>query len=124
VTPDAARAAVTHFLGRWSACFSLRDVDGLVGLYVDQPLFFGSAPDLRVDLDGIRAYFEAIEPQEETRVDFEVLCATTPAPGVVEGASRGTFRWKGNPGIPIRFTHTLVQREGHWVAAAHHASPG
>jgi ketosteroid isomerase-like protein len=118
-----SRAVLTDFLATWGRHHSAGDTDALVTLYTDDPLFFGSTPELRTGRAGVRAYFEELEAHEEAVVDFEVLAATAPAPGVIAGASVGTFRWRGNPGIPIRFTHTLVHRHGRWVAAAHHASP-
>lgn len=120
---DEPRWILERFLDAWGRHHSARDHDALVALFADDALFLGSAPDLRTDHAGIRAYFDALAEHEGAAVDFEVLAATTSAPGVVEGASIGTFQWDGNPGIPIRFTHTLVRRDGRWVATAHHASP-
>ena len=121
---SAARTTLAQFLDAWGRHHSAGDVDALVGLYAEDALFLGSAPDLRTDHTGIRAYFEALASHDGAAVDFEVLSVRVLAPEIIEGASIGTFRWDGNPGIPIRFTHTLARRDGRWLAVAHHASPG
>jgi hypothetical protein len=124
--PDLApepRAVLERFLDDWRRRHECGDVEGLVELYLDEVLFFGSAPDLRTDHAGVRRYFSALPRHDGSQVVFSVLAATKPLPGVVEGASTALFSWPGNPGTGIRFTHTLVEREGRWLAACHHASP-
>lgn len=117
------RAVLERFLDAWRVRHERGDVEGLVELYLDDVLFFGSAPDLRTDRAGVRRYFSALPRHDGSQVGFSVLAATAPAPGVVEGASTAVFSWLGNPGTGIRFTHTLVERDGQWLAASHHASP-
>lgn len=112
-----------EFLAAWARTHSAGDIDELVSLYLPDALFFGSAPALAEGHDAIRGYFTQLTPHEDPSVDFEVLATRPLAPGVLEVASLGTFRWSGNPGVPIRFTHTLVERDGAWLAAVHHASP-
>jgi hypothetical protein len=118
------QAVLEDFYARWGEAHTTRDVESMMSLYDAEALFFGSTPDLRVGPEGVRGYFEALAPQPHGHVEFELLRATTPAPGVVEGASVGTFTWTGNAGTRIRFTHTLVLRGGKWLASAHHGSPG
>lgn len=117
------RAVLERFLDAWRSCHERGDVERLVALYVDEVLFFGSAPDLRTDRAGVRRYFSALPRHDGSQVAFSVLAATAPAPGVVEGASTAVFSWSGNSGTRMRFTHTLVLTEGGWLSSCHHASP-
>jgi ketosteroid isomerase-like protein len=120
VTDDLAH----RFLTAWAQAHAAGDIDALVRLYTPTALFFGSTPDLVCDHAGIRRYFAALARHEDPSVAFLVLATHTVAPGVLETASIGTFRWSGNPGVRIRFTHALVERDGTWLATSHHASPG
>lgn len=111
------------FLEDWARAYTARDVGALVSMYAPDALFFGSTPTLAEGHAGIRAYFKAMAPHEDAVLVFDLLAVRTVSEGVLEVASVGTFRWAGNPGTSIRFTHTLVHRDGAWVAAVHHASP-
>jgi ketosteroid isomerase-like protein len=118
------RGVLEDFYARWGKAHTERDWGSMMSLYDLEALFFGSTPDLHVGPSDVRAYFEALAPQPDAHVEFELLGATSPAPDVVEGASIATFRWTGNTaGTRIRFTHTLVRRADRWLAVAHHGSP-
>lgn len=112
-----------EFLDSWARAHTARDWDALVAMYTRDALFFGSTPALAVGHADIRAYFVALAPHDEPSVDFDLIASRAVTPDVVEVASVATFRWAGNPGVQIRFTHTLVNRDGAWLAAGHHASP-
>lgn len=111
------------FLDAWARAYTSGDVGALVSMYTSDALFFGSTPTLATGHADIRAYFEALAPHEDLGLVFDLLAVRPVTEGVLEVASVGTFRWAGNPGRSIRFTHTLVHRDGTWLAAGHHASP-
>lgn len=110
------------FLDAWARAHTSRDWDALVAMYTRDALFFGSTPALAVGHPGIRAYFVALAPHDDPSLTFDLIDSRHVTHDVIEVASVGTFRWIGNPGVPIRFTHTLVNRDGTWLAAGHHAS--
>jgi uncharacterized protein (TIGR02246 family) len=116
------RAAAVSFLEQWSRHHARRDIDSLVDLYAEGALFFGSTPELQRGRDAIRAYFEHVPHQPQPHVRFDLLAAESPAPGLVNIASIGTFQWTGNPGTRVRFTHVLTEGDGTWRAAVHHAT--
>ncbi|QBX55911.1 DUF4440 domain-containing protein [Nocardioides seonyuensis] len=112
----------TEFLLRWTDSFCSGDSDALVDLYTDAALFFGSAPDLKRGMEGVRSYFTDLPSLHEPHVDFEVLASEAPTPGTVTCASMLTFRWTGHAGTRVRLTHALVEEDGDWRCVLHHAT--
>lgn len=111
-------------LSEWSDFFARRDVDGLVALYRDDALFYGSSPDLLRGTAAIRGYFSVLPADGPMSARFYDFVASQV--GADGAAIAGWVDFKvGEHALTMRITLTLVQQGGAWRIAMHHAAmPG
>ena len=105
---------------RWSRAFAVRDLEGLVALYAQDALFFGSTPQLFKGHEGVRAYFAGLSP-DVTLEAFEEPELVSVAPGVFATAGFWRFRFGAEPRL-YRLTWVVAERDGGWRIVQHHAA--
>ena len=105
---------------RWSRAFAVRDLEGLVALYAQDALFFGSTPHLFKGHEGVRDYFAGLSP-DVTLEAFEEPELVSVAPGAFATAGFWRFRFGAEP-RRYRLTWVVAERDGGWRIVQHHAA--
>ena len=111
---------------QWVRSFNARDIEGLVSLYSREACLFGGKPELSFALSGVCAYFSALPPFG-LRAEFGENTVVKLSATVINSAGFVTFA-RAEPTsseIPVRYrlTLTLLEEDGIWKIACHHASP-
>jgi ketosteroid isomerase-like protein len=111
---------------KWTLFFNQRDIDGLASLYSRESCLFGGKPDLYVAVSGIHSYFSALPPFG-LRAEFGDSTVVKLSTTVINSAGFVTFG-KAQPApsdAPMRYriTLALIEEDGAWKIACHHASP-
>jgi uncharacterized protein (TIGR02246 family) len=119
MTNAVASEVVDRIRDQWSTAFNARDFDALVAHYTEDGLFFGSAPELCASHSEIQTYFNNL-PLGIALVDFPPMEVRAAAPGVIIASGFWTFDLDGET-LDFRLSWTLVEREGRWLIAQHHA---
>lgn len=115
-------ATVNAVLGSWAENFGQGDVEGMVGLYSPQVLFYGSNAELLRGSDGVRAYFtKNLGGPVKSQVEFRNIVAEGVGDNHINLAGVAAFQI-GSQEVPMRLTFTLVRENGEWLIATHHAS--
>ena len=117
---------VSELQREWSLLFDQRDIEGLVSLYSRESCLSGGKPDLYFAPSGISTYFSALPPSS-LRAQFGESTVVRLSATVINSAGFVTFsRAEPTPSdvlMHYRITLTLVEEDGVWKIACHHASP-
>ena len=123
--PGDPKRIVSNLAADWARLGLAGDVVGLVDLYKDDAIFFGSLPNLYFGSAGVAAYFQAVSLSSLESVRFDWQEATFIAPSVINAGGLVHFGMELDR-LPIswRFgiSWVLVGLGGKWKIAAHHAS--
>ena len=119
-TTAQAQDIADHALRRWTAAFDRADWSALTSLYTADAHLFGSKPTLYAGSDGVHEYFSQLAPGAS--VVFEPPQVAQPGDAVITLATTAKFRRAGEP-RPYRMSWTLLEANGVWRIASHHASP-
>ncbi len=119
-TTAQAQDIADHALRRWTAAFDRADWSALTSLYTADAHLFGSKPTLYAGSDGVHEYFSQLAPGAS--VVFEPPQVAQPGDAVITLATTANFRRAGEP-RPYRMSWTLLEANGVWRIASHHASP-
>jgi uncharacterized protein (TIGR02246 family) len=119
MTSDKALRIAKNIRDTWLKAFNARAFGELAGLYDDDAMFFGSAPDLHQGRAAIRGYFDAL-PKGIALVAFPDPRVRVVARDVITTSGFWTFELDGRP-LEFRLSWTLVGRDDAWLIAQHHA---
>jgi uncharacterized protein (TIGR02246 family) len=119
---EEAISVVAVLQQRWMKAFGTRDVEGLVDLYADECLLFGSNAALTSGRPAVRAYFGAL-PKAPLRAAFGAQSVRRLAPTVVVSAGWVDFTVGDAAPLAYRISLTIVRKVGDWKIASQHASP-
>lgn len=123
---DDPKAIVKELAADWARLGLAGEVTGLVDLYSENAIFFGSLPHMFFGHTGVAEYFRAISLTSLKAVEFAWQQARYIAPSVISAGGLVYFGMdvEGTP-VSWRFgiNWVLVKSEHGWKIAAHHASP-
>ena len=123
---SAATDIVSQVEQNWVRCFGKRDIEGLSQLYSREACLFGGKPELFRTRDGVRSYFSAL-PTAPLRAEFGERTVLQLSPTVISSAGFMKFcildAEPSQATHPYRITLILVEEDGDWKIAGHHASP-
>jgi uncharacterized protein (TIGR02246 family) len=105
----------------WAEAFNAADYERVVALYSNDALFYGSTPPLFTGRDGVRSYFSHLPSGLKATMGEHT--AVQVAPNVVLSSGLVEFTLPSGAVAPYRLTFALVQVNGQWLIAQHHASP-
>ena len=109
----------------WSDAFNKRDLSRLVGLYTDDATLYGLEAELYRGHRGLMRYFSELSPRYK-RAQYGSAVLVPLTPGAVAASGPVVFEVEQDGQLVsqlYRMTHVLVERDGRWLIAAHHASP-
>ena len=114
---------------RWAVAFTKGDLNALMGVYDHDAILWGtSASSMRKGTRAIRDYYGLLlAGVPGTRVALRDASARLYGNTAV---TAGTFAFYGTgsdgrqTATPVRFVMVCVKRDGAWVIAEHHLSPG
>ena len=113
---------VNEVLGSWAENFGEGSLEGMVGLYSPQALFYGSNAELLRGKDGVRTYFTRnLRSPGEAEVEFRSVVAEAVGDNHINLAGVAAFRI-GSQEVAMRLTLTLVREDAAWLIATHHTS--
>lgn len=113
---------VNAVLARWGQNFSSSDLEGMVGLYAPQVLFFGSNARLIADKDAVRAYFARnFDGAQSCTVGFTGIQSVRCGDDCIALAGHATFTYPAQV-VTMRLTFSLVRAGDAWLIATHHVS--
>lgn len=111
---------------RWSARSLAGDIDGLLPMFTEDSIFFGSLPQMFIGREGIRDYLTQANMSAARGVKFFNRQVRVLTPDVFTTSSFVFFDLELE-GKPVRWrfgiTWTVIRRDGDWKIALHHASP-
>ena len=124
-TAGDPKTIVSSLAADWARLGLAGDVGGLVNLYKDDAIFFGSLPNMYFGLSGVAEYFRVTSLTSLKSVRFDWQEARFIAPSVINAGGLVHFGMEIES-VPIswRFgmSWTLVRSGANWKIAAHHAS--
>jgi len=123
---SAATDIVSRVEQNWVRCFDERDIEGLSQLYSREACLFGGKPELFHRREGVRTYFGLLA-HLPLRAEFGERTVVQLSPTVISSNGYMTFcildAEPSQSTHPYRITLILVEEDGDWKIAGHHASP-
>lgn len=123
---DVDPMAVVHEIATdWIRLGLAGDRVGLVGLYKDDAIFFGSLPNMYSGRNGVAEYFEAAPLTALKSVRFDWLDVSFISPSVINAGGLAYFGMELEAGpASWRFgvSWVLFKSSAGWQIASHHAS--
>lgn len=123
---ESATAIVERTERNWRECGLRNDVEGLLNLYAEDALFFGSLPHMFVGRLGIAEYFANVPLGAARSITFFGREVRMLGDDVIAASSYVFFDLELEDG-PVRWrfgmSWTLERHQGAWKIASHHASP-
>jgi uncharacterized protein (TIGR02246 family) len=123
---SAATELAADIEKRWSDFSLAGDIDGLLPMFTEDVVFFGSLPQMFLGREGVRKYLSSVSMSAARAVTFFDRQVRVLTPDVFTTSSLVFFdlelegkmvRWR------FGITWTVIRREGDWKIALHHASP-
>lgn len=126
MAPDAAGAVVEELEALWRQRSLANDIPGILALYAEDALFFGSLPAMFVGRQGVADYFASVPLDAAREIAFFGREVRPLGEHAIASASCVFFDLELE-GRPVRWrfgiSWTLVRQGNRWVIASHHASP-
>ena len=120
-----ARTVLNDLCATWTRLALGREITGLVNLYTEDAIFFGSLAAMYSGRAGVTEYFETASLSTLTSVRFDWQQVTRPGPAIINAG--GFVYFGATPEGEVvcwRFgiSWVLVKHGAGWQIASHHAS--
>ena len=113
-------------LSRWSAAYTLNDVDAVVASYWTDAILLGTvSPVMSEGVDAIRIYFKPLQTSGNRNIVGEHRTIILDESAIVLTGFYEFIRMKEGVAVPgpSRFTMLMTKRGNEWKIQHHHSSP-